>query len=224
MCPYDNSLLISGTRSLIKVRLRRGEARKLRLLVQDIQSQEDEPSATWQQGNSFRKGGRPWFPTNFSSSKQNLGAGESKIFFVWNFTFSTWFFWGNDRIWRSYFGDGLVQPPTRTSLWKKGMSEVGQNIFFWEGMVWLLGWGTKMCFCLPRYKEFCLVKFSCFVLCLDWKGRVKTCGFSPKGKQHISYVLFDFYVLYPFFQSNTTCLELQSNMERWTESFCRGAW
>eukprot|EP00434_Breviolum_minutum_P021088 symbB.v1.2.018605.t1/scaffold1491.1/size115652/4 len=33
------------TRSLIKVRLRRGEARKLRLLVQDIQSQEDEPSA-----------------------------------------------------------------------------------------------------------------------------------------------------------------------------------
>ncbi|CAK9064233.1 unnamed protein product [Durusdinium trenchii] len=33
------------TRALIKVRLRRGETRKLKLLVQDMQSQEDEPSA-----------------------------------------------------------------------------------------------------------------------------------------------------------------------------------
>ena len=63
----------------------------------------------------------------------------------------------------------------------------------------MLGLGTNMCFCLPRYKEFCLVKFDCFFLCLDWKGRVKTCGFSPKGKQHILHVSFDFYVLYPFF-------------------------
>lgn len=33
------------TRSLIKVRLRRGDMRKLKLLVQDMQSQQDEPSA-----------------------------------------------------------------------------------------------------------------------------------------------------------------------------------
>ena len=25
--------------------------------------------------------------------------------------------WGNDPIWRSYFSDGLVQPPTRIELW-----------------------------------------------------------------------------------------------------------
>lgn len=38
---------LAGTRSLIKVRLRRGDMRKLKLLVQDMQSQQDEPSAPW---------------------------------------------------------------------------------------------------------------------------------------------------------------------------------
>ena len=147
---------------------------------------------------------------------------NQRFFFFEISHFQPVFFWEMIEFEDHIFEMGWFNHQLEHLCEKRGWVKLERIFLFWEGIVWLLGWGTNTCFCLPRYKEFCLVKFSCFFLCLEWKWRVETCGFSPKGKQHISHVSFDFYVLYPFFQSNTTCLELQSNMERWTESFCRG--
>ncbi len=41
------------------------------------------------------------------SARQKLGGGNSKIFYFYPDT------WGNHPIWRAYFSNGLVQPPTR---------------------------------------------------------------------------------------------------------------
>ena len=75
-----------------------------------------------------------------------------------------------------------------------------EYIFFF-GVEWFdydwLGY-INVFFCWSRYKE----KFNCFFSCLDWKGRVKKqVDLPPKGKQHISHVSFDFYVLYHVFSS-----------------------
>ena len=51
-------------------------------------------------------------------SAKLLGGGNSKISYFHPVC------WGNDPIWRSYFSNGLVQPPTRLALFKV------QNVFF----------------------------------------------------------------------------------------------
>ena len=62
-----------------------------------------------------------------------------QIFFIFTPT------WGNDPIWRAYFSDGLVQPPTRTARPWKLM--VGRRITFlfgkvtFQGLCEILGWG-----------------------------------------------------------------------------------
>ena len=131
--------------------------------------------------------------------QQNLGAGESKIFFWLTFYIFNLIFWEMIEFEDHIFEMGWFNHQLEHLCEKRGWVKLERIFLFWEGMVWLLGWGTNTCFCLPRYKEFCLVKFNCFFLCLDWKGRVKTHGFSPKGK-HIFHMFRLISMCYiPFF-------------------------
>ncbi len=72
-----------------------------------------------------------WFlKTPYSTRFTTRLAGGFKYF--WNFHPENW---GNDPIWRSYFSNGLVQPPTRRSLsethggrWVGGQAKVTLRI------------------------------------------------------------------------------------------------
>ncbi len=57
--------------------------------------------------------------------------------------------WGNDPIWRAYFSDGLVQPPTRSSN-RSTCNLVEHLNLFW---VWSLGWVGRVMILLGENLE-----------------------------------------------------------------------
>ena len=62
-------------------------------------------------------------------------------------------FWGNDPIWRAYFSDGLVQPPTRNARWK-------------QFSCWFLGLETKQTKSpILQINRFSCVRVICCNLC-----------------------------------------------------------